>query len=152
MCQKPRWARSWGPEPTGRTARLWSPSVDRSERVLVLESAYRLFNDRRVDELLAMMTDDVEWPDVANGTTLHDKGAIRRYWSDQFATSNPQVTPSGFIETGDDLVAVIDQRILDRDGLPLVPPAVVFHRYTFVGDLVSRMVVFSDRDSALTKD
>jgi ketosteroid isomerase-like protein len=119
--------------------------------VLVLERAYRLFNDRRVDELLALMTDDVEWPDVAKGTTLHDKGAIRRYWSDQFATSSPQVTPTGFTETGDDLVAVIDQRILDREGLPLVPPAVVFHRFTFAGDLISRMVVFSDRDSALAE-
>jgi hypothetical protein len=140
-----------GPTPN-RTAGLASPFVDKSERVLVLERAYRLFNDRRVDELLAMMTDDVEWPDVANRTTLHDKGAIRRYWSDQFAASSPQVTPTGFIERGDDLVAVIDQRILDRDGLPLVPPTVVFHRYTFVGGLVSRMVVYKDRDSALAKD
>jgi hypothetical protein len=120
------------------------------ERIVVLERAYRLFNERRVDELLAMMTDDVEWPDVANGTTLHDQGAIRRYWSGQFATSRPQVTPTGFIEVGRDLVAEIEQRILDLNGLPLFPPAVVFHRYTFAGDLVSRMVVFPDRDAALT--
>jgi hypothetical protein len=63
----------------------------------------------------------------------------------------PRVTPTGFTETGDDLVAVIDQRILDREGLPLVPPAVVFHRFTFAGDLISRMVVFSDLDSALAE-
>jgi hypothetical protein len=124
--------------------------VKTSERIAVLEHAYRLFNDRRVDELLAMMTDDVEWPDVANGTTLPDKGAIRRYWAGQFATASPQVTPTGFIEVGHDLVAVIDQRIMDLRGSPLVPPAVVFHRYTFAGDLVSRMVVFTDREAALT--
>jgi hypothetical protein len=123
--------------------------VKTSERIATLEHAYRLFNDRRVDELLAMMTDDVEWPDVANGTTLPDKGAIRRYWSDQFAAARPQVTPTGFIEVGEDLVAVIDQRIEDLHGSPLVPPAVVFHRYTFAGDLVSRMVVFPDREAAL---
>lgn len=124
--------------------------MNTSERIVVLERAYRLFNDRRVDELLALMTDDVEWPDVADGTTLHDKNAIRRYWSGQFATSRPQVTPTGFIEVGQDLVAEIDQRVLDLNGSPLVPPAVVFHRYTFAGDLVSRMVVFPDRDTALT--
>ncbi|HXA34334.1 MAG TPA: nuclear transport factor 2 family protein [Acidimicrobiales bacterium] len=119
-----------------------------SERIAVLEHAYRLFNDRRVDELLALMTDDVEWPDVANGTILHDKVAIRRYWAGQFATASPQVTPTGFMEVGQDLVAVIDQRIMDLKGSPLVPPAVVFHRYTFAGDLVSRMVVFTDREAA----
>lgn len=53
---------------------------------------------------------------------------------------------------GQDLVAEIDQRIVDLNGSPLLPPAVVFHRYTFAGDLVSRMVVFSDRDTALTGD
>jgi hypothetical protein len=60
------------------------------------------------------------------------------------------VTPTEFIEAGDDVVAVVDQRILDLQGRPLMAPAVVFHRYTFAGDLVRRMVVFADRDEAVT--
>jgi hypothetical protein len=47
---------------------------------------------------------------------------------------------------------VIDQRIEDHDGSPLVPPAIVFHRYTFAGNLVSRMVVFPDREAAVARD
>jgi hypothetical protein len=123
--------------------------VDDSRRVL-LQRAYRLFNTRQVDDLLAMMTDDVEWPDVANAKVLHGKEAIRRYWEDQFAVADPLVRPTDFIEAGDDLVAVIDQRIFDLEGQPLGPPMVVLHRYEFVGDLVRRMRVFTDRQEAIT--
>lgn len=119
-----------------------------TERITLLRQAYRLFADRDIDGLLAMMTDDVEWPDVARGAILRGKEAIRPYWEGQFAVSDPQVTPTAFDEAGDDIVVAIEQRILDLDGQPLAPPAVVFHRFTFEGTLVRRMVVFTDADEA----
>jgi hypothetical protein len=125
-------------------------TVEANDRVALLERAYRFFNDRDIDGLFTMLTDDVDWPDVANGAVLHGKEAIRPYWEGQFAVADPRVTPTAFIPAGDDLVAVIDQRILDLHGQSLVPPAVVFHRYTFSGDLISRMVVFADREEAVT--
>src|SRR5580693_3569956 len=66
------------------------------DRVTLLRRAYRLFNDRRIDELLALMTDDVAWPDVANGRVLRGKEAVRSYWEAQFAVANPQVDPIEF--------------------------------------------------------
>jgi hypothetical protein len=126
--------------------------MDISERVALLQHAYRLFNDRQIDALLAMMTDDIEWPDVANGRVLHGKEPIRRYWEGQFAVADPRANATDFVQAGDDLVAVIDQRILDLQGQPLAPPTVVFHRYRFEGGLVRRMVVFADRDEALNDD
>jgi ketosteroid isomerase-like protein len=121
-----------------------------TEHAAILERAYKLFNDRDVDALLSMMTDDVEWPDVANWEVLHGKEAVRLYWEGQFTVTDPRVRPIAFIPAGDDLVAVINQRILDRQGQLLMPTALVFHRYTFHGDLVCRMVVFSDRDQAMS--
>jgi ketosteroid isomerase-like protein len=123
--------------------------MDASEREAFLERAYQLFNGRDVDALLSMMTDDVEWPDVANSAILCGKEEIRRYWEAQFAVSAPTVRPTEFIRVGDELVAVVDQRIHDLDGQPLVQPTVVFHRYTFDGGLVRRMVVFTDRAEAV---
>ncbi len=123
--------------------------MDTEGRVEVLRRAYQHFNDRDVDALLAMMTDDVEWPDVANGTMLRGKEAIRRYWAGQFAVADPRVEPTDFMEAGDDLVAVVDQRVTDLGGRPLAPPAVVYHRYAFAGDLVRRMLVFTDADEAV---
>jgi ketosteroid isomerase-like protein len=126
--------------------------MDATERAALLERAYQLFNEREVDALLSMMTDDVEWPDVANGVVLCGKEQIRRYWDAQFAVSAPTVTPTEFIRTGDSVVAVVDQRIHDLDGQLLAKPTEVFHRYTFEGGLVRRMVAFTDRARTLTAD
>ena len=123
--------------------------MDASERIDFLDRAYRLFNDRHVDHLLAMMTDDVEWPDVARATILHGKDAVRRYWNAQFAAADPRVVPTRFIEAGDDLVAVVEQRVLDLQGKVVAPTTIVFHRYTFAGGLIRRMAVFADADQAV---
>jgi hypothetical protein len=122
--------------------------VDGAERIVFLERAYCHFNERRIDDLLAMMTEDVQWPNAANGTVLEGKAAISPYWKAQFGVSDPTVIPTDFFPVGNELVAVIKQRILDRQGELLAPPSTVFHRYTFRDDLVSRMVVFTDREAA----
>lgn len=49
--------------------------MDAVEKVSLLRVAYRRFGARDVDGLLAMMTDDVEWPDVANAAVLHGSDA-----------------------------------------------------------------------------
>jgi ketosteroid isomerase-like protein len=126
--------------------------MDATERVAFLERAYQLFNERDIDSLLSMMTDDVEWPDVANGAVLCGKEAIRWYWEAQFAASDSRVRPTAFIHAGDDLVAVVDQHILDLQGQLLALPQAVFHRYTFDRDLVCRMVVFTDAADAVSAD
>jgi ketosteroid isomerase-like protein len=126
--------------------------MNATERAALLERAYQLFNERDVDALFRMMKDDVEWPDVAQGAVLRGKEAIRPYWEAQFAVSDPTVRPTAFMEAGDDLVAVVEQRVYDLQGGPLAPPMVVFHRYTFDGDLVRRMVVFTDRAEAVSTD
>ena len=124
--------------------------MDSAEKVASLERAYRLFNERRIDDLLAMMIEDVRWPDVAHGIVLEGKAAIRQYWESQFVVAAPHVVPTEFVEVDDDLVAVIDQRIFDLSGNLLMEPAVVFHRYFFTAGLISRMTVFGGREEAMT--
>lgn len=118
-------------------------------RADLLREAYRHFNARDLDALLDLMTDDIEWPDVANRAVLRDKDAIRRYWEAQFEVADPKVEPLDVLDAGADLVVAVDQRVTDHQGELLAPPTVVFHRYTFVGDQVRRMVVYPDRDAAL---
>ena len=59
----------------------------------------------------------------------------------------PQVVSREFVEVDDDVVAVIDQRIFDLDGGPVV----VFHRYSFRAGFVSRMTVSQRREDALAR-
>ena len=102
-----------------------------AERIILLEHAYQHFNERRIDDLLAMMTGDVLWPDVANGTVMEGKAAIGPYWEAQFSVADPKVIPADFFPVGSELVAVIKQRLLNHEGELLAPPTTVFHRYTF---------------------
>jgi hypothetical protein len=51
-------------------------SVDTSERVAFLEGAHGLFNDRRIEALIKMMIEDVDWPDVASAEVLHGRVAV----------------------------------------------------------------------------
>jgi hypothetical protein len=119
------------------------------DRAGLLRRAYALFNERRIDELLALMTEDVEWPDVARAVVLRGKDSIGSYWRGQFAAASPIVVPERFVEVDDDLVAVVDQRVDDLVGRPIVPPRVVYHRFSFERDLVRRMVVHTDEATAV---
>ncbi len=121
-----------------------------TENIASLERAYRLFNERRIDDLLTMMVDDVRWPDVAHGMEVEGQAAVRQYWEAQFAVAAPYVVPTGFTEVDEDLVAVVDQRIVDLTGNLLMEPVVVFHRYSFTTGLISRMRVFGTREEAMT--
>lgn len=122
--------------------------MDANARIAHLRDAYRRFNAREVSELLAMMTDDIEWPNVAGGTVLRGHDQVRAYWEAQFAVADPQVEPIDFTVVGDDVLAEVDQRVLDLDGTVLVEPATVWHRYSFAGDLVCAMVVHTNAAEA----
>ncbi len=123
--------------------------VDPAEKTTFLDRAYRLFNQREVDRLLAMTVDDVQWPDVAHGTVLRGKAAVRQYWEAQFAVAAPHVRPTSFVAVDDDVIVVVDQRVFDLFGAPLTDPGVVFHRYSFSGELISRMTVHGSRKDAM---
>jgi ketosteroid isomerase-like protein len=124
--------------------------VPTPEQISTLDRAYRCFNDRRIDEVLALLTDDVEWPDVGNGAVLHGRDAVRPYWEAQFAVASPRVDPVEYVDAADDVVAVVDQRVDGLDGATLVPVHVVYHRYSFgAGGRVRRMVVFTEEADAL---
>jgi ketosteroid isomerase-like protein len=122
---------------------------DTDPRVELLRDAYDRFNGRDVESLLEYMTDDIEWPDVAQQTVLHGKEPIRAYWRAQFAATDPRVTPVEFVPVGDEVVAVVEQQVLTHDGQILVPLTVVYHRYRFAGRLVRRMDVYTEREHAL---
>ncbi len=122
--------------------------MDAVEKVSLLRVAYRRFGNRDVEGLLAMMTPDVEWPDVANAAVLQGPEAVRPYWLAQFAVADPRVEPTDFLAAGDDVVAVVRQQVFGLDGEPLTEAATVYHRYSFRDDRVSRMAVFGDRAAA----
>ena len=67
---------------------------------------YEAFNRRDIDAVLAMMSDDVDWPNAWKGGRMTGREAVRDYWTAQWAEIDPQVEPLSAIERADGSLAV----------------------------------------------
>jgi ketosteroid isomerase-like protein len=111
------------------------------DREAILRSTYDAFNRRDIDAVLALLTDDVDWPNAWEGGRLQGRAAVRDYWERQWAAIDGKVFPIGFAERPDGRIAVeVDQIVRDLDG-GLISHGRVAHVYTFHGELITRMEV-----------
>jgi ketosteroid isomerase-like protein len=79
-----------------------------------LENLYVAFNERRFDDLLAMMHPDVEWENGMQGGFVHGRAAVGEYWRKQFEFITSHLDPLKF-ETDADGRSVIGLHITVRD-------------------------------------
>jgi hypothetical protein len=97
----------------GRWAWVQRQGVDDAQKVTALGLAYELFNDHSFDQLLALMVDDVLWPDVAAGAVPVGRPAIGQYWAAKFAVTNPRVLPRVLVNVEDQVFVIVEPRISD---------------------------------------
>lgn len=113
----------------------------------LLRQIYAAFNRRDIEGVLATMTDDVEWPNVMEGTRIRGHAAVRDYWTHQFAQISPTVEPTAFAERPDGSTAVtVHQTVRDKEG-NLLHEGTVTHVYRFTDDRVKGMEVESQEDA-----
>jgi hypothetical protein len=105
----------------------------------LLEGAYRDFNARRIDAVLARMHKDVIWPNGMEGGFVHGHEGVRDYWTRQWAILDPHVEPLDIShdERGRWVVNV-HQVVHDRQGKLLVDQF-VRHAYQICDSLIARM-------------
>jgi len=105
----------------------------------LLEGAYRDFNARRLDAVLARMRLDVVWPNGMEGGFVYGHEGVRDYWTRQWALLDPQVEPLDITpdERGRWNVRV-HQVVRDREGKLLVDQ-IVHHAYEIRDFLIVRM-------------
>ncbi len=109
----------------------------------VLRRAYDAFNARDIEAALALMHDDVDWPNGMEGGRELGKDAVRAYWTRQFTMIDSHVEPVGFTEAADGRVAVaVQQTVRDLDG-KVLSEGLVTHVYTLRDGLVARMDIVS---------
>jgi hypothetical protein len=110
-----------------------------SNEIELLEGAYRDFNARRMDAVIARMQPDVEWPNGMEGGFVHGHEGVRAYWTRQWAMIDPHVEPMRFERDAAGRVVVeVHQTVRDLEGNLLID-TVVHHAYRFSGDLIARM-------------
>jgi ketosteroid isomerase-like protein len=102
---------------------------------------YRAFNERRIDLVLASLSDDVDWPNAWQGGRLHGRDAVREYWTRQWSEIDPHVEPTHMTTLADGRVAVrVRQTVHALDG-SLLSEGEVTHVYVFDEGLIRRMDV-----------
>ncbi|HEX8314422.1 MAG TPA: nuclear transport factor 2 family protein [Flavisolibacter sp.] len=114
----------------------------------LLHKAYELFNERNIDELLALMTGNVSWPNGWEGGFVHGHQEVRNYWTRQWKEIDPVVIPESFTALDEDRVEVlVQQTVKDMEG-KLLFEGVVKHLYTFTGDKISSMQIQPEQNAA----
>ncbi len=58
------------------------PRMDHDEETI--RQLYDRFNDRDMEAVFSLLTDDVAWANGMDGTHVHGKEAIREYWAHQW--------------------------------------------------------------------
>lgn len=86
----------------------------------VLKRMYDRFNVRDIDGVLAALADGVAWANGMDGGHVHGRGAVREYWTRQWALVRPHVEPVSFDKAADGAVVVkVQQSVRDLEGGPL---------------------------------
>lgn len=107
----------------------------------LLKKAYDLFNARKADELLQLMTPDVRWPNGWEGGYVNGREEVKAYWTRQWKEIDPHVEPRSFKHTnGNEVEVLVAQTVKDLQG-NLLSHGEVKHLYTFDGTVVSEMQI-----------
>lgn len=98
------------------------------------DELYAAFNERRADDVLMPMADDVHWPNGWEGGYVDGKPAVRAYWHRQWQEIDPRVTPTRVTTRPDGRAEVrVHQVVRSRAGDLLVDGEIV-HVYAFDAD------------------
>ena len=116
--------------------------MDRDEQVI--HHLYNCFNDRDVEGVFALLTDDVAWANAMEGTHVHGKDAIRDYWTHQWSVIDPHVEPLKIAKAADgSLVVDVHQVVKNLEGQTLIDE-MVKHAFRLDGGRVQRFDIQSD--------
>jgi ketosteroid isomerase-like protein len=102
---------------------------------------YEAFNRRDIDGVLALMSDDVDWPNAWKGGRLIGREAVRDYWTAQWAEIDPHVEPLAVTERADGTLAVKVRQVVRSASGQILSDGEVVHVYRLDGGLIDRMDV-----------
>ena len=107
----------------------------------ILVAAYRFFNARNIDAVLALMHPAVVWPNGMEGGYVHGHEGVRAYWTRQWGMIDPHVEPVGMeMDSQGRTVVEVHQVVRDLNG-NLLLGTIVHHAYIIRDGLIERMEI-----------
>jgi hypothetical protein len=117
----------------------------------LIAQAYSAFNQRNIDGVLAVMSDNVNWPKASEGGRAVGKEEIRAYWTRQWQEFDPHVEPIEVIDREGDKTHVKVHQIVKSPGGEVLADKETWHVYTIANGLIERMdIEESEASSAST--
>ena len=105
----------------------------------ILTQAYKAFNDRDMEAVLAYMHPDVDWPNGMEGGRVQGHEGVRDYWTRQWNLIDPHVAPLEFdVEKDGRIVVRVHQVIRDKTG-NILSDTTIEHVYLMQEGLILRM-------------
>jgi ketosteroid isomerase-like protein len=111
------------------------------DHLAYFQAMYAAFNRRDADGVLAMMTDDVDWPNAWKGGRVIGPDAVREYWTAQWAEIDPRVEPLSVTERPDGSLAVAVHQVVRSLEGELLADSEVAHVYRLRDGAIYRMDV-----------
>jgi ketosteroid isomerase-like protein len=105
------------------------------------QALYEAFNRRDIDGVLAMMSEQVDWPNAWKGGRLVGREAVRDYWTAQWTDIDPRVEPISVSERADGSVAVSVKQVVRSSDGELLGEGELVHVYRIRAGLIDRMDV-----------
>lgn len=105
----------------------------------LIAQAYSAFNQRNIDGVLALMSENVSWPRASEGGRAVGKEEIRAYWTRQWQEFDPHVEPLEVIDREGGKTEVRVYQIVKSLGGEVLSDSEVWHVYTLADGLIERM-------------
>ena len=109
--------------------------ADHRKRLL---RAYAAYNSQDIEALVALVSDDVNWPDDDAGR-LHGKDEVRAYWTEQWARTRTHDEPVAFSERNDGRTAVQISQVVRSPNGSVSSKGQFLHLQRREGDRIARM-------------
>jgi hypothetical protein len=111
----------------------------------LIAQGYSAFNRRDIDEALALMSENVDWPKASEGGRVIGKEEIRAYWTRQWAEFDPHVEPIEVTESEASRIDVkVHQLVKDLKG-DVLSDQIVLHVFSITNGLITRMDIHESK-------
>ena len=105
----------------------------------MIQQAYSAFNQRNIDNALALMTQDVSWPRASEGGKVIGKDEIRAYWLRQWSEFDPHVEPLALTDQGEGRIRVRVRQLVKSLQGEILSDSEVVHVFTVRSGLIAAM-------------
>ena len=113
----------------------------------IIEQAYSAFNQRNIDGVLALMTQDVSWPKASEGGRVVEKEEVRSYWTRQWGEFDPRVEPLEITEGDRGKVRVRVHQVVKSLQGDVLSDSEVLHLFTLKAGLIAAMDLGGEADT-----